>query len=47
VIRQAWQLLDEEDGARASDDELVAMLCGAVLDGANSTEPSGRAMCAG
>jgi RuvA, C-terminal domain/HNH endonuclease len=45
VMRQARQLLDEEHGARLSDDELVALLCGAVLDraDANANEPNGRA----
>jgi hypothetical protein len=43
VLRQARQALDEEHGSRMSDDELVAALCGSVLDGASAAEPSGRA----
>ncbi|MEO7736195.1 MAG: HNH endonuclease [Kofleriaceae bacterium] len=43
VMRQARQVLEEEHCARLSDDELVAMLCSAVLDGAGATEPTGRA----
>jgi hypothetical protein len=43
LLRQAHQLLDEERGARLSDDELVAALCRTVIDGAAAGEPSGRA----
>jgi hypothetical protein len=43
LYRQAHQILDEERGARLSDDEVMAALCGAVLDRAHVGEPSGRA----
>jgi hypothetical protein len=46
LLRQAHQVLDEERGARLSDDELVAALCSAVLERADrgdAGEPSGRA----
>ena len=42
-LRQARGVLDEEHGSRLSDDQLIAALCDAVLDGASTTEPSGRA----
>jgi hypothetical protein len=42
-LRQARQVLDDESGRRLSDDELVAALCNAVLEGASATEPTGRA----
>jgi hypothetical protein len=38
-LRQAHQALDEEHGARLTDDELVTALCDAALEGA----PTGRA----
>ena len=43
TLRQARQLLEEEHGSHLSDDQLVAALCGAVLDGAPAGEPTGRA----
>jgi hypothetical protein len=42
-LRQARGVLDEEHGTHLSDDQLVAALCDAVLDGASITEPTGRA----
>jgi hypothetical protein len=42
-LRQARQVLDEEHGCHLSDDELVAALTGALLDGNAATEPTGRA----
>ena len=42
-LRQARQVLDEEHGSHLSDDELVAALSGAVLDGGAAAEPTGRA----
>jgi len=43
VLRQARGALDDEHGSHLSDDQLVAALCGAVLDGAPAVEPTGRA----
>ena len=43
TLRQAHQLLEEEHGSRLSDDELVARLCGAVLEEAPTAEHTGRA----
>jgi hypothetical protein len=43
LLRQAHQVLDEERGSRLSDDELIAALCGAVLDRGEASEPTGRA----
>jgi hypothetical protein len=43
LLRQAHQVLDEERGARLSDDDVIAALCGAVLDRAAVEEPTGRA----
>jgi hypothetical protein len=43
VLRQARQALDEEHGSHLSDDELVAALSGAALDGSPAREPTGRA----
>jgi hypothetical protein len=43
ALRQARQVLDAEHGSHLSDDELVAALCGAVLDGAQATAATGRA----
>jgi hypothetical protein len=43
LYRQVHQVLDDERGARLSDDELMAELCGAVLDHADAGESEGRA----
>ncbi|TMQ05131.1 MAG: HNH endonuclease, partial [Deltaproteobacteria bacterium] len=43
LLRQARTVLDDEHGTNLSDDELVAALCSAVLDGASPTETTGRA----
>ena len=43
ALRQAYQLLNDEHGSQLSDDELIAALAAAVLDGAPPTEPTGRA----
>jgi hypothetical protein len=43
LLRQTQQVLDEERGARLSDDEVMAALCHAVLDGAAGGGPTGRA----
>jgi hypothetical protein len=43
LLRQTRVVLDGEHGSHLSDDQLVAALCGAVLDGTPGTEPSGRA----
>ena len=43
TLRQAHQVLDEEHGSRLSDDELMARLCGAVVEEAPTAEPTGRA----
>src|SRR4051812_12126566 len=43
VLRQARQVLDEEHGIHLSDDELLAALSSAVLDGCTATESTGRA----
>jgi len=43
TLRQAHQLLNDEHGSHLSDDELIAALSAAVLDGAPATEPTGRA----
>ena len=43
VLRQARQLLDEEHGSHLCDDELMAAMSGAVLDGSCTTESTGRA----
>ena len=42
-LRQARAVLDDEHGSHLSDDEFVAALSNAVLDGASATEPTGRA----
>jgi hypothetical protein len=42
-LRQTRVVLDGEHGSHLSDDQLVAALCGAVLDDAPATEPTGRA----
>jgi hypothetical protein len=43
LLRQACTILDDEHGEHLPDDAFVAALCGAVLDGAPITEPTGRA----
>jgi hypothetical protein len=43
LLRQARQVLDDEHGTSLSEDQLVAQLCGAVLDRSPATEPTGRA----
>jgi len=43
ALRQAHQLLNEEHGSHLSDDQLIAALSAAVLDGAPAAEPTGRA----
>ncbi|MBC7975777.1 MAG: HNH endonuclease, partial [Myxococcales bacterium] len=43
LLRQARQVLDDEHGTSLSEDQLVAQLCHAVLDGAASGVPTGRA----
>jgi hypothetical protein len=43
LLRQARTVLDDEHAANLSDDEFVAALCSAALDGATSTETTGRA----
>lgn len=43
LLRQTRAVLDDDHGSHLSDDQLVAALCGAVLDGAPATEPTGRA----
>jgi hypothetical protein len=43
LLRQARAALDHEHGSHLSDDQLVAALSSAVLDGAPVTEPTGRA----
>jgi hypothetical protein len=43
LLRQVRTVLDDEHGTNLADDEFVAALCSAVLDGASSTETTGRA----
>jgi len=43
LLRQTRVVLDGEHGRYLSDDQLVAALCGAVLDDTPATEPTGRA----
>jgi hypothetical protein len=43
LLRQAHQVLDEERGSRLSDDEVIAAMCGAVLERGEVGEPTGRA----
>jgi hypothetical protein len=43
LLRQARQVLDDEHGTSLSEDQLVAQLCGAVLDGTSREAPTGRA----
>jgi hypothetical protein len=42
-LRQVRTVLDDEHGTNLSDDEFVAALCSSVVDGAASTETTGRA----
>ena len=43
LLRQARSALDDEHVTNLSDDEFVAALCSAALDGAPEGEPTGRA----
>jgi hypothetical protein len=43
LLRQARTVLDDEHGTNLSDDEFVATLCSAILEGATSAETTGRA----
>ncbi len=43
LMRQARAVLDDEHGSHLSDDQFVAALCNTMLDGAPTTEPTGRA----
>jgi HNH endonuclease/RuvA, C-terminal domain len=43
LLRQARTILDDEHGEHLPDDGFVAALCGTVLDGASTAEPTGRA----
>ena len=43
LMRQAYVVLDDEYGSHLSDDEFIAALSNAVLDGAPTTETTGRA----
>src|SRR5690349_8012116 len=43
LMRQARMVINEEHVQNVSDDEFVAAMCHAVLDGASATEPTGRA----
>ena len=43
LLRQARTVLDDERGTDLADDDFVAALCHAVLDGGLSAEPTGRA----
>jgi len=43
LVRQARAVIDDEHGTNRSDDGFVAALCSAVIDGASTTEPTGRA----
>jgi hypothetical protein len=43
LLRQARSVLDDEHGSHLSDDQFVAGLSSAVLDGAPATGPTGRA----
>ena len=43
LLRQARTVLDGEHGTNLADDDFVAALCNAVLDGALVAEPTGRA----
>jgi hypothetical protein len=41
--RQARTVLDDEHGTNLPDNDFIAALCNAVLDGASTAEPTGRA----
>jgi HNH endonuclease len=43
LLRQAHTILDDEHGEHLPDDAFVAALCGTVLDGAPTSETTGRA----
>ena len=43
LLRQVRTILDDEHGENLPDDPFVAALCGSVLDGAPTSEPTGRA----
>ena len=43
LLRQARTALDNEHGTHLADDDFVAALCSAVLDGGAAVEPAGRA----
>ncbi len=43
LLRQTRTVLDDEHGSNLPEDQFVAALCRAVLDGAPATEPTGRA----
>ena len=43
ALRQARGVLDDEHGSHLSDDQLIAAMCGALLDGTSATEPAGLA----
>ncbi len=43
LLRQTRTVLDDEHGSNLSEDQFVAALCHAVLDGVPATEPTGRA----
>ena len=43
LLRQARSVLDDEHATNLADDDFVAALCHAVLDGAHPAEPTGRA----
>ncbi|HEX7843841.1 MAG TPA: HNH endonuclease signature motif containing protein [Kofleriaceae bacterium] len=43
LLRQARKVVDDEHGTNLADDEFVATLCNAVLEGAPQAEPTGRA----
>ena len=43
LLRQTRTLLDDEHGSNLPEDQFVAALCHAVIDGAPATEPTGRA----
>ncbi|MBA3453686.1 MAG: HNH endonuclease [Deltaproteobacteria bacterium] len=43
LLRQATLALDEEHGRHLDEDELIAALCNAALEGAAEGEPTGRA----
>ena len=43
LLRQARVVLDDEHGTSLSQEAFISALCNAVLDGAPSSEPTGRA----